>query len=322
MVAKAAVFCHNGLGDGVVSLVLSNNLHLNGWRVDTYQNAIGSMQNWFPHLSVLEYPPECEIERLLSSYDWFFVVHNDTSSFIRKLIAEGKRRFPEKTKVFYLYPSSRIVREPYYQDACIDPTVPIADNFQMFCEKMLKLGKITSSNGFIPPEGLTPRRYASRVVIHPTGSRRSKNWSKEKFIELAFLLQKRGYEPVFVPGREQYGEWEHLNGQGIRVELFDTLDLLARFVYESGYFIGNDSGLGHLASFLDIPTLTIARSHRYTRLSRPSYARGAVVTPSAWIPNISGFRLRDMHWKRFISVSRVFRSFGKLCSQKELKETA
>ena len=71
---KAAVFCHNGLGDGVNCLVLSNNLHLNGWKVDTYQNAIGSMQNWFPHLNVLAYPPLSELPKILNQYDLFFVV--------------------------------------------------------------------------------------------------------------------------------------------------------------------------------------------------------------------------------------------------------
>ena len=53
---RAGVFCHNGLGDGIVMLVLPNHLHLNGWQVQMYQNTIGSMQNWFPHLPVRPYP--------------------------------------------------------------------------------------------------------------------------------------------------------------------------------------------------------------------------------------------------------------------------
>src|SRR3989344_1288831 len=94
MAQRAAIFCHNGLGDGVNSLVLSNNLQLNGWKVDTYQNAIGSMKNWFPHLEVHPYPNLDEQPRLLQSYDWFFVVHNDTDLVVLTLIREGKRRFP------------------------------------------------------------------------------------------------------------------------------------------------------------------------------------------------------------------------------------
>ena len=96
---RAAVFCHNGLGDGINCLCLSNNLHLNGWSVDTYQNTIGSMQSWFPHLTVQRYPPVSELPKILSSYEMFLVIQNDSDEFVLRLIQEGKRRFPEKIKV-------------------------------------------------------------------------------------------------------------------------------------------------------------------------------------------------------------------------------
>ena len=62
---KAGVFCHNGLGDGVNCLALSHNLHLNGFEVETYQNTIGSMQNWFPHLPVFSYPDLSQLSDIL-----------------------------------------------------------------------------------------------------------------------------------------------------------------------------------------------------------------------------------------------------------------
>ncbi|MFA5420031.1 MAG: hypothetical protein WC341_16375 [Bacteroidales bacterium] len=185
MTPKAAVFCHNGLGDGIFSLVLSNNLQLNGWQVDTFNNVIGSMQRWFPHLPVHPYPPISELETILHEYEWFFVVHNDTDEFVLRLIQEGKRRFPDQVKVLYIYPSKHIVCEPYYQDAQIDPTLPIAENLSIFCEKILRLPKVTRSNGFIPPPELRHRNNQKRVVIHPTSSRPGKNWTKEKYLELS-----------------------------------------------------------------------------------------------------------------------------------------
>src|SRR3990167_6676146 len=109
---RAAMFLHNGIGDGVNCLVLANNLQLNGWHVDTYHNKMGSMQSWFPHLPVKPYPKIEELSKVLSSYDWYFVVHNYTDDFVKRLIGEGKRRFAEKIKVIYLYPSTNIVNEP------------------------------------------------------------------------------------------------------------------------------------------------------------------------------------------------------------------
>src|SRR5690606_32722919 len=126
MAFRAGVFCHNGLGDGVNCLVLSNNLHVNGWNVDTYQNTIGSMQNWFPHLPVQPYPSLAKLPQILSSYDWFFVVQNDTDEFVLSLICEAKKKFPERIKVLYFYPSKHIIHEPYYSDCFTNPALSIA----------------------------------------------------------------------------------------------------------------------------------------------------------------------------------------------------
>jgi hypothetical protein len=304
---RAGVFCHNGLGDGVNCLVLSNNLHLNGWKVDTFQNSVGSMQNWFPQLSVLPYPSIEELPQILNAYDWFFVVHNDTFPFVKQLIQEGKRRFPDRIKVIYLYPSKNIINEPYYADCLTDPCASIAENMRLFCERILHLPKIARMNGFIPPSGLTARKYRKRVAIHPTSARETRNWPKEKFLQLAKYLKEEGFEPVFIPGTKE--GWE---GLGFEIELFSSLDLLSRYLYESGYLIGNDSGLGHLASALGVPTLTLCRRKTWANMWAPSFQKGVVVTPASWIPNIRGLRLRDRYWKKFISVGKARRAFERL----------
>lgn len=304
---SAGVFCHNGLGDGVNCLVLSNNLHLNGWKVDTYQNTIGSMQNWFPHLHVQPYPTLDALSRILNTYDFFFVVHNNRDPFVTQLIQEGKRRFPDRMKVIYLYPSKGIVSEPYYTDCSTDPDLSIADNLRLFCEKILHLPKMTRSNGFIPPTGLNFKKFPKRVVIHPTSASPTRNWPKEKFLEMAADLKTKGYEPIFVPGNKD--GWE---GLGYEVQIFSSLDLLARYLYESGFVIGNDSGLGHLASAIGIPTMTICRRKAWANMLAPSFQKGIVITPSSWIPNLRGFRLRDRYWQKFISVAMAKRGFERL----------
>lgn len=308
---RAGLFYHNGLGDAVNCLVLSNNLHLNGWRATTFHNTIGSMGNWFPHLDVRPYPRMEELSHVLQAFDWFFVVHNDTDEFVLKLIQEGKRRIPDKLKVIYLYPSKNMVNEPYYADSLIDPSLSVAENMRLFCERILHLPKITRSNGFIPPADLVSRKFPKRVAIHPTSTRVMRNWPKEKFAALAAWLQGQGYEPILIPGAKETGGWEEL---GFAMPTFPTLDLLARFLYESGFLIGNDSGLGHLASAIGVPTLTICRRKTLANMWAPSFNRGIVVTPSSWIPNIRGFRLRDQHWKKFITVGMIQRAFSRLAA--------
>ncbi len=306
---KAGVFCHNGLGDGVNCLVLSNHLHLNGWEVDTYQNTIGSMQNWFPHLPVQSYPKMEDLPRILSTYEWFFIVQNDTDEFVKSLILEAKKRNPEKTKVLYLYPSPNIINESYYLDCLTDPKKSIAENMRIVCRKVLQLPKMTTGNGFTPPPGLIQHKYPKRIVIHPTSARPTRNWPKEKFVKLALHLQNKGYQPVFVPGFENITQWQDVE---FEIANFANLDELSRYIYESGFLIGNDSGLGHLASALGIPTLTLCRRKAWANMWAPSFHHNVVMTPSSLIPNIRGLRLRDRHWKKFISVKKVLRGFQEL----------
>lgn len=312
MQLKAAFFCHNGLGDGVNCLVLSNNLYINGFSVDTFQNTIGSMQNWFPHLPVFSYPEISKIDEILHAYDLICVVQNDSSDFVKKLILEGKQKNPEKIKVLYLYPSPNIIHEKYYQDCLTDHKASIAANMRIVAEKVLGLPKITSSNGFTAPSNLVLRKNMQTVAIHPTSARATRNWDKTKFIQLGKFLKQKGFDVVFIPGKEEISNWQDVKSLGFSVLDFSTLDELAQFLYQSGFFIGNDSGLGHLASALGIPTVTICRRVAWAKMWAPSFQTGVVVTPSSWIPNISGFRLRDKHWKKFISVSKVLKRFEQL----------
>ncbi len=312
---KAAVFCPPGLGDGINFFVLSNQLHLNGWHVDTYHNTLGQLQEWLPQLNALLYPSLSLIYDVLNAYDHFFIAYNDQNTFLLRLVEEGKRRFPDRVHVIYMMPSKNIVNEPYFSDCLTNPKLSVAENLRVFCASILRLPKITRSSGFIPPIGLIHRKCPERIVIHPTSSRRTKNWPREKFVKLALYLQEEGHEIAFALGSSQEREeWSEMLSLGFSLPVFPTLRCLADYLYESGFLIGNDSGLGHLSSALGIPTLTFSRKESFAKMWAPSFTKGAVVYPSPWIPNLSGFRLRDRYWKTFISVGKVRRAFERLKS--------
>ncbi len=306
---RAALFCHNGLGDGINSLVLSQNLFLAGWAVDTYHNGLHSMQNWLPHLPIHSYPELTAVAEIVERYDWLFIVQNKSSSWVAALIAEGKRQKPDRVKVIYLYPSKNIVKEPFYNDAKIDPFLPVAENMRLFCQNILGFSNPLLHSGLTPPLDLGHRSHPSRVVVHSTSGKEERNWPKEKFVKLALHIQQRGYEVVFLSGAQDDDFWRQL---GFGVAASPTLDSLAAFLYESGYLIGNDSGPGHLASALAVPTLTLFPRAQAARMWRPSFTRGVVVAPSRWIPNIEGLRLRDRHWKRWVTVAQAFKGFERL----------
>ena len=321
MTRKAAVFSHSGLGDGLISLVVSNNFHQNGWDVDTYHNGLALLQSWFPHLPIQSYPSEIQIPEILSQYEKIVIFYNDVSSFLIRLVDEGKKEDPERIKVIYPIPSNGMVHKPYYQDSLINPRLPLVESLKIFCEEGLHLTKSTKKNGFIAPLALTFRKNPKRVVLHVNSSRAGKNWKIDKYVKLALHLIEESYQPVIIAGSPKEREaYSWLEREGFILPFFEDLNEVTAYLYESGYLIGNDSGLGHLASCMGIPTVTIGRRKAVARFWRPNWAPSNIVVPSSLIPNIAGFRLRDRNWQKFVSVKMVIGSFKNLVrrSKKEI----
>lgn len=315
---KAAIFCQSGLGDGILALILSNNFHQNGWIVTTYHNGLENLQGWFPHLPIQPYPFQDQISQLLEQYDRLIIFDNDNSPFIQKLIEEGKKNRAEKVFVIYPYPTQGICLKPYYSDTYLDPKQPIAWGLKTFCKEVMQFPKTTLKNGLIAPLHLTLRKFENRVILHVNSIRQGKNWDIKKYVKLALHLQQKGYEPIFFAGGEEERKpflW--LEQQGWEVPYFKTLHQLTVYLYESGYLIGNDSGVAHLASCMGIPTITISRRKAVARFWKPSWTFSKIVVPSSWIPNLGGFRLRDRKWKKFISVKKVLKAFSHLIKEEK-----
>jgi hypothetical protein len=304
---RDAVFSCLGLGDGLIALVLSNNLHLNGGEVTTFHPFLGELQPGFPHLPLRKFPPPEEMDSLLSGYDRFFIIL-EKSPWMQAILAHCQQHYPERTTV--LNPIATGNRDyPFWEQGRFDGTRSFVENLYTFCQDVLKFTVVTKSNGIVVPEGIKPRKFEKRVIIHPTSSREGKNWPREKYIQLALELQRRDFSPSFLLTLEERRYWDL---EKLDTPLFSTHMEMAAFVSESGYMIGNDSGIGHLASCLGLPTVTICRSAQNARFWRPGWSLGKVIAPSPWIPNLKGFRLRDRYWKKWISVGNVVDQFNHL----------
>ena len=109
---KAAIFSCKGLGDGLISLLLSSNLYLNGFETDTFHDNLDQMQTFFSHLSIKKIPNEDELDQILKYYDQLFVSYDESSKFIMKLIKKGKENFIDKVFVLNPCPSKKIGSQP------------------------------------------------------------------------------------------------------------------------------------------------------------------------------------------------------------------
>ncbi len=294
MRVKNAVFSCLGIGDGLLALVLSNNLRRSGQEVVTFHPQLKGLQRWFPHTPVEPFP---ELETL-AEFDRYFIFYEKTP-WMQAVLEWCVKEYPHKTVV--LNPIATKNQDyPYWENGCFDGRKPLAKNLSFFCKTVLRMSDATQSCGITIPKEYEPHRFLSRVVIHPTSSKEEKNWPKEKFLRLADELRVRGFEPLFTLSPQERGLWPEVNAP-----LFSTLDSLAAAVCESGFFIGNDSGVGHLASACGLPTVTLCPTRRTGQFWRPSWAPGSVLYPPSWVPNLKGLRWRDRYWKNLISVNRV-----------------
>ena len=128
-------------------------------------------------------------------------------------------------------------------------------------------------------------------------------------------MRKNGIDPVIIAGGvNDEGDWRsYIAPYKLEMPSFHSLNELARYLYESGYLIGNDSGIGHMASSFSVPTVIISRRKSVAKFWKPAWAPCRSVTPNSLIPNIRGFRLRDRKWKSFISVKKVLKAFERVC---------
>ncbi len=105
------------------------------------------------------------------------------------------------------------------------------------------------------------RTAGSDVVIHPGAGAPEKCWSVERYVELAHRLIAGGRPVRFIVGEVERDRWpaadlKRLAATAPLREPATLLDLLSE-IASAGQFVGNDSGPGHLAGILGVPTLTL-----------------------------------------------------------------
>ncbi|PCI92637.1 hypothetical protein COB11_06925 [Candidatus Aerophobetes bacterium] len=305
---NVAVLCANGLGDGLLMMIIATNFSKRGHTVTLFHDDFSVLSPLFPKTIHKKYPDIKDFYKTFKDYD-LLLVENDNSDKAWELI---RLRNEEKLdNVTFLFPTPCKKAETK-RDYTFNPKLPVATNLEIASKRLLQFKEASKNNGITLGEGLISRKYKNRVVLHPTSKDPKRNWKKEQFIKLAHLLQEDGFTIALALSKEERKSFEDC--REFLMPEFDSFKDLASYIYESGYLIGNDSGLGHLASNLNVPTLTISGNPKRVKLWRPDWYLNKVVTLKCELPNFKGigFRFRESYWQNFISVSRVYKQFNKL----------
>jgi ADP-heptose:LPS heptosyltransferase len=111
------------------------------------------------------------------------------------------------------------------------------------------------------PEGCISAAAAeSAVVIHPGSGSPRKNWPMGKFLELAGIAAADGCgNPVFLFGEADAESRDAYRRAGAGWPVIEGLDIcaVAGMLAACRGYVGNDSGISHLAAALGLPSVVL-----------------------------------------------------------------
>ena len=104
------------------------------------------------------------------------------------------------------------------------------------------------------------RRSGARAIICPGAGSMKKRWPLERFMMVAAELKKRGLQPSIILGPAEVdleAALHHIPQSQAQVVKTRTFQELITVLESTVIYVGNDSGVSHLAAFLGVPTLVI-----------------------------------------------------------------
>lgn len=120
-------------------------------------------------------------------------------------------------------------------------------------------------------------QFASFALLHPVAATETKQWATENFAKAAEFLAEKGLQIVAVATRKERDVLETLKKiSRVPVKIFDDLSLpeITALAAQAAIFVGNDSGIAHMAAAVKTPSVVIFGSsninHWYPWTNAPS----------------------------------------------------
>jgi len=333
---RIALVSYDSLGDGLIYLMMAENLRLNGFDVTYYGTCISNLAEWFPQLSIRPYPETGRMESELKDFDLVlcsppsFIRHKSTEAEMRRLAEQyviicvsrnfsGSWRVDHTRRIENELPPGKSLR--LQRLASCSGSIrhrkasgqTVVQATLSFMQKDMGLERVTPDVELHPPAGLVHRRYRDRVVLCPDSTNpERKDLPPSRILHLAARLKSRGLDPKIVAAPANIAQWQELAANVCESPALRTIDALAAYLYESGAVVASDSGSGHLASFLRVPTVTIHRRMSRRFEWRPGWGPGVVVCP------VITLTVPKTHiWRPFVPTAKIVEAVEAFCLRPE-----
>ncbi|MFH1075302.1 MAG: glycosyltransferase family 9 protein [Pseudomonadota bacterium] len=194
--------------------------------------------------SLFSSAPSTEASDIIRRYSRIIVV-----SFSEKLVETLNKILPDR--VTQILPRHPLFQKKHVSDFIID----------QFCRKgVCKEQKPLKSNSGICSCDVNNSEVGhTRLWIHPGSGSRLKAWPIERFCGLYELIKDRGLaRPCFILGPAELHLMDLLkNDFDMEIVFPSNLVELAGLLAQGRIFIGNDSGVSHLAAFIGLSVVAI-----------------------------------------------------------------
>jgi heptosyltransferase III len=184
----------------------------------------------------------------IASFDLIFLYLHDPQGVVRgNLLAAGARQ------VIY---GSPLVQSGHAVDHLMKPLEALAI-YGDHPNSSLSLSESLCARGrdWLKERGLDP----GLVAVHPGSGSSRKNWPAERFAELVTRLRSKGTAVLLV-----FGEADHAVSAVLRTRLPEVPVLADRSLVDvasvlsaCGGYVGNDSGITHVAAALGLPVVAL-----------------------------------------------------------------
>lgn len=172
---------------------------------------------------------------------------------------------------------------------------------------------------FWKSKGVTSEERAKVIVLHPGSGSRKKVWPLNRFVSLAHTLRNHLGSKILIvlgpaEGIEVQKAFEGLEPHSYILGKGLTLLQLASVMEGCWIFIGNDSGVSHLAAALGLPTMVIFGPTN-ERIWAPRGEKTAVIRrdiPCSPCPPERFFRCKDFECLRGIEIEEVLGGLEKI----------
>jgi ADP-heptose:LPS heptosyltransferase len=172
---------------------------------------------------------------------------------------------------------------------------------------------------FWKSKGMTPEERSKVIILHPGSGSKKKVWPLDRFLNLAHTLQNRLGSKILIvlgpaEGPEIQKAFERIGPPVPILAKGLTLLQLASVMEGCWFFVGNDSGISHMAAALGLPTVVIF-GPTDQRVWSPRGEKTFVVSRDVYCspcPQERLFQCKDLECLRGIEIGEVLGGLRKI----------